>query len=137
MNVASSQDPTVKSGPEDCDLTIDQLRQAAPRFLRAIKTAGWGKPVVKIYSDFFKSFFSHSETLLQPINNKFTMAYVLQDLCHKWHRALEDTNRAPKLKLNASHIDSFQQMLLQTRFLEQEKKFRVSQHMSEDRKSVV
>ena len=129
--VASSQDPTVKSGPEDCDLTIDQLRQAAPRFLRAIKNAGWGKPVVKMYSDFFKSFFSHSETLLQPINNKFTMAYVLQDLRHKWHRALEDTNRATKLKLNASHIDSFRQMLLQTRFLEQEKKFRVSLHMSD------
>ena len=129
--VAASQDPSAKAWPEDCDLSIDQIRQAAPRFLRAIKAAKWGRAVVRMYEKFFQKFFSHAETLLPPINNKYTMSYVLQDLRHQWHRALQETHRAPKLILNASHIDGFRQSLLQTRFLEQERKFRFNQQITD------
>ena len=37
--VASAHDPSEKNWPDDCDLSIDQIRQACPRFLRAISEA--------------------------------------------------------------------------------------------------
>ena len=84
-----------------------------------------------MYDNFFNTFFSHSETLLPLINNKFTISLVLQNLRHQWHRTLEDTHRAPILKLNPAHIDSFRQSLLQSRLMEQDRKFRFTQFMSD------
>ncbi|PAV15071.1 hypothetical protein PNOK_0962400 [Pyrrhoderma noxium] len=85
--VAVSQDPSAKAWPEDCDLSIDQIWQAAPRFLRAIKVAKWGLTLVPILPSLL-----NLAQFLPPFK---TVA---------WITALMKT--APKINFNAPKLTS-------------------------------